>query len=169
MNIGTINTEQLDITTLQLNGSYFNFEAEFVEDNVRCIPMIARYKLDACGIKLTLKQWSKMLVEERNIVAATDCSTSEKLLNYKLQLIDIIKRRTNEVAKELVLDAVPEWMQLHKVPEAVTIQCNNIGITLTVQKWQQLPTLQRFALVKLCNSSHEQKNLPHALKEFGLV
>ena len=44
---------------------YFNFEEDFVENNVRCIPMIVRFKLDACGIKLKLSEWSKMVIEER--------------------------------------------------------------------------------------------------------
>ncbi|WP_353849846.1 nitrate reductase associated protein, partial [Hydrotalea sp.] len=29
---------------------YFQFEEDFVEENVRCIPMIVRFKMDAVGI-----------------------------------------------------------------------------------------------------------------------
>ena len=38
---------------------YFLFEEDFIEKNVRCIPMIVRYKLDTVGIKLQLSQWSR--------------------------------------------------------------------------------------------------------------
>jgi hypothetical protein len=148
---------------------YFNFEADFVEDNVRCIPMIARFKLDACGIKLSLKQWSKMQVEERNFVAEANCNSAALLATYKTELENIILNRTNEIAKELTIDEMPEWAQLEKIPSVVLNQCKVINKQITVEQWQQLKVLQRFALVKLCNSSHENKNLPHALIEFELV
>ena len=37
---------------------YFNFEEDFVEKNIRCIPMIVRFKMDKAGIKLKLAEWS---------------------------------------------------------------------------------------------------------------
>jgi hypothetical protein len=42
---------------------YFAFENDFV-DTFRCIPMIVRYKLDTCGIKLKLPEWVKLSVDE---------------------------------------------------------------------------------------------------------
>ena len=35
--------------------------------------------------------------------------------------------------------------------------------------WQQLNELQRFALVKLSHPGHEHRNLPAALRKFGLI
>ncbi|MEO6674638.1 MAG: nitrate reductase associated protein, partial [Ginsengibacter sp.] len=43
----------------------FKFEEDFVEEGVRCIPMVVRFKLDACGIKLKLSEWSTLIFEER--------------------------------------------------------------------------------------------------------
>ena len=148
---------------------YFNFEADFVADNVRCIPMIARLKLDACGIKLSLKQWSKMLIEERNFVVEADCSSNEKLLSYRNKLQNIIRNRTSETPKEIEVETEPEWGNLQQVPAVVFAQCKAIDVTLSLAQWQQLHTLQRFALVKLCKSSHEHRNLPLALKEFQVI
>lgn len=37
---------------------FFAFESDFV-DSLRCIPMVVRYKLDTCGIKLKLPEWVK--------------------------------------------------------------------------------------------------------------
>ena len=34
----------------------FVFEEDFVEENVRCIPMTVRFKMDAAGIKLKLAE-----------------------------------------------------------------------------------------------------------------
>jgi hypothetical protein len=40
---------------------------------------------------------------------------------------------------------------------------------VTLQQWASLTPLQRFALIKLSRSSHEDKNFLPALKEFHLV
>jgi hypothetical protein len=40
---------------------------------------------------------------------------------------------------------------------------------LPTAAWQQLNELQRFALVKLSHPGHEHRNLPAALREFGLI
>jgi hypothetical protein len=37
----------------------FVFEGDFV-DNLRCIPMQVRYKLDTCSIKLRLSDWNRI-------------------------------------------------------------------------------------------------------------
>ena len=40
---------------LNLDGiEYFQFEEEYMENNMRCIPMIIRFKMDLAGIKLKL-------------------------------------------------------------------------------------------------------------------
>jgi hypothetical protein len=72
---------------------YFRFEADFVEDNVRCIPMIVRFKLDACGIKLKLAQWSKFSPQERKQLSVQPCSTAAAIDAYRLYLQELIARR----------------------------------------------------------------------------
>ena len=42
----------------------FDFERDFA-GSLRCIPMIARQKLDIVGIKLSLRQWSRFTRDER--------------------------------------------------------------------------------------------------------
>jgi len=58
---------------------YFKFEEDFVEENIRCIPMCVRFKLDACGIKLKLSEWSKMKFEERNLLCRLECNDSVEI------------------------------------------------------------------------------------------
>lgn len=41
------------------NPMIFEFERDFAV-SLRCIPMIARQKLDIVGIKMTLRQWSRL-------------------------------------------------------------------------------------------------------------
>ena len=52
---------------------YFNFEEDFVEKNIRCIPMIVRFKMDKAGIKLKLAEWSKFNAGERIELAVKPC------------------------------------------------------------------------------------------------
>jgi len=49
---------------LNLDGiEYFRFEEEFMENNMRCIPMVIRFKMDIAGIKLKLSEWKKFSPE----------------------------------------------------------------------------------------------------------
>jgi hypothetical protein len=36
----------------------FEFELDFVR-TLRCVPMIVRFKLDTCGVKLSLTHWNR--------------------------------------------------------------------------------------------------------------
>lgn len=148
---------------------YFNFEADFIEDNVRCIPMIARFKLDACGVKLSLRQWSKMSVEERNLAAGFDCDSQKKLTNYKEYLQTIILKRTGETTTQFEVEKNPQWAETIAVPEIIINKCIELDISITLVSWLKLDFLQRFVLVKLSKPSHENKNFPIAMKEFGLI
>ena len=56
----------------------FDFETDFMENNIRCIPMIVRFKLDAIGIKLKLAEWSRFTVEERTRLTEKSCITPEE-------------------------------------------------------------------------------------------
>ena len=63
----------------QLEGiEYFDFEEDFVEKNMRCIPMTVRFKMDATGIKLKLAEWSKFSSAERIALALKPAETNEE-------------------------------------------------------------------------------------------
>lgn len=46
------------VTFIESGAVFFQFESDFVA-TLRCIPMIVRFKLDLCGVKLSLKAWSR--------------------------------------------------------------------------------------------------------------
>src|SRR5689334_9177343 len=75
---------------------YFQFEEDFMEDNIRCIPMIVRFKLDACGIKLKLKEWSKMSVAERAKLASLVIDSENELRAYRKYLEELISYHTGQ-------------------------------------------------------------------------
>ena len=70
---------------------YFKFEEDFVEDNVRCIPMIVRFKLDACGIKLKLAEWCKFSAEQRTLLADLPCEKTIEVASYRQYLQQLIR------------------------------------------------------------------------------
>lgn len=152
-----------------LEKSYFDFEEDFVEDNVRCIPMIVRFKLDACGIKLKLAEWCRMNVDERQNLANYPCTDRNDINQYREYLKNLIHTRTGNEATELPIMENPAWARLEELPFPLIEKLNEFNWSLSVNQWQGLSDLQRFALLKLSYPSHENKNFPKAMWEFDLV
>jgi hypothetical protein len=148
---------------------YFRFEQDFVEDNIRCIPMIVRYKLDACGIKLKLREWSRLLPAEREVLAEMACTDSAEIARYRRYLQRLVWHRTGQHATPLapIVDAL--WEYGKDVPETVVTALHEHDHQITFLQWNSLRVLQRFALIKLSSSAHEHMNFAKALLEFNLV
>jgi len=147
---------------------YFRFEEDFVEDNIRCIPMIVRFKLDACGIKLKLAQWSRFTAQERKQLGDQPCVTAEQIDAYRLFLQRLIAMRTGHDATLLEIEATPAWADSDRILPDLQQQARLIGSEISIPQWKSLGMLQRFALLKLCRPGHENRNFPIAMKEFGL-
>ncbi|HEV7348020.1 nitrate reductase associated protein [Telluribacter sp.] len=155
------------MNAIAIDTYFFRFESDFV-DTFRCIPMIVRYKLDTCGIKLKLPEWVKLSVEEKEQLAYLPCHSEAEIAAYRKYLQDLVLRRTGHEASQLP-PVEAAWEVLHEVPDevqqkAVEWEC----APLTLEQWLRLDTLHRFALVKLSRSGHEGKNFPRALREFGV-
>ncbi len=148
---------------------YFNFEEDFIEKNVRCIPMIVRFKMDAVGIKLKLTEWSKFKLEERIQLALMPASTEEEAILYNSHLTQLVKKYANSPATVLAINAKPDWANLQSIPFMLLEKAKEFNVDLTLEKWQSLTNLQRFALLKLYKPGHENKNFPKAIKEFNLL
>ncbi|KAM3095020.1 nitrate reductase associated protein [Phormidesmis sp. 146-12] len=148
-------------------GDFFQFEADFV-DSLRCVPMQVRLKLDTCGVKLKLAQWSKFNSHDRQLLVNSPCKTSAEIAEYRSRLHTLILQRTGETATNLAIDPHPEWLA-PDLPESVLSQARSLNLSLTPDQWASLTPLQRFALIKLSRSSHENRNFLPALKEFHLV
>lgn len=148
---------------------YFKFEEDFVEDDVRCIPMIVRFKLDTCGIKLKLAEWSKMDVEDRNELAEKWCQSSEEIMAYRTFVQYLVRVRCHQEATPLAIDQDPTWAQLYEVPQLLQDKIAEFNTSISLRQWKALKPLQRFALIKLSAGGHEHKNLYEALCEFHLA
>jgi len=148
---------------------YFKFEEDFIEESVRCIPMIVRFKLDTCGIKLKLMEWSKMTVTERSNLAEYPCQTRNEVQTYRRYLQQIVRIRAGQDATDLEIDNNPLWATQTEVPWLFLEKLKELNLSVSLHQWQRLSALQRFALLKLCSPGHENKNFPRALKEFNLA
>ncbi len=147
---------------------FFEFEADFVEA-LRCIPMQVRLKLDTCGIKLKLQDWNHFTQAERQTLVELPCWTNAEILAYREQLNQIVIKHTGKPGTDLPVDEHPPWMDAANVPESVTEKAQEMGVTITLEQWASLQPLQRFALIKLSRSSHENRNFLPAVREFHLI
>ncbi|MBE9101826.1 nitrate reductase associated protein, partial [Vacuolonema iberomarrocanum] len=62
----------------------------------------------------------------------------------------------------------PPWADSTQIPPTVQAKLEEVGSTLSLDQWQALNPIQRFALIKLSRPSHENRNFVPALREFGL-
>lgn len=147
----------------------FDFERDFAA-SLRCIPMIVRQKLDIVGIKLSLRQWSRFSREERGSLADLPCETEQEQAAYSERVARLIALRSDEPLRPLATRGLEAWQKGAQMPDAVRIQAQADGIAPpTTAQWAALQPLQRFALVKLARSKHENENFVPAMREFGLL
>jgi hypothetical protein len=146
---------------------FFQFESDFV-DSLRCIPMYVRYKLDICGIKLKLAEWNQMNQAQRQSLIDLPATTKNEVDSYRQHLQDLVFQNTGQPASELPIEAHPAWMDSEQISTDVEKKIAELGLTMTLTDWQNLTYLQRFALIKLSRSRHENHNFPIAVAEFNL-
>jgi hypothetical protein len=147
--------------------NFFQFETDFIE-SLRCIPMQVRYKLDTCGVKLKLSHWNHFSQTERQKLVDLPCETEIETQTYRSTIHRMVAERGDDRPSDLALDPTPEWQNSELIPSSVAAQSSSLGIVLTSEQWRSLTPLQRFALVKLSRSNHENSNFLPALQEFGL-
>jgi hypothetical protein len=147
---------------------FFEFEQDFVA-SLRCIPMRIRFKLDTCGVKLKLHQWNVLTQDDRRQLLDRPCESDVETQAYRAFLQALILARSGEVASLLAIEANPDWLNVSEIPASVLEKAESVGETVLTQQWASLSPLQRFALIKLSRSGHENSNFRPALEEFGLV
>ena len=147
---------------------FFQFEMDFAS-SLRCIPMQVRYRLDLCGIKLKLPQWNQFSTEDRQKLLDLPCQTPDEVKTYRETLQKLVQEVTGETATDLPVDAHPDWENDAKIPDSVSQKAIEMQVSLTVEQWSKLRPIQRFVLIKLSRSSHENRNFIPALEEFHIV
>ncbi|MET0534083.1 MAG: nitrate reductase associated protein [Steroidobacter sp.] len=147
----------------------FDFELDFA-GTLRCIPMIVRFKLDRCGVKLSMRQWGRFSREERDELVRRDCSTPKNVAAYGIYLIGLIESKTSDPAVLLPAAGASEWDDVATVPARLVAYAENLGVSPpSQQQWASLTSLHRFALFKLTRPGHDNDNFVPAMREFGLT
>lgn len=131
--------------------------------------MQVRLKLDTCGVKLKLSQWNHFNQDDRQRLVEMPCETRAEAEAYRNLLHQLILERTGTTASDLAIDPHPAWLNPAEIPASVQEKAQEVGTTLSPQQWSSLTPLQRFALIKLSRSGHENSNFLPALKEFELI
>jgi hypothetical protein len=146
----------------------FNFEADFVE-SLRCIPMQVRYKLDTCGIKLKLAEWHKFSHEQRASLVNLPCTSAPEVQQYRSFLENLVWECTGDRATDLAIETNPAWENTSHIPASVQAKLQEVGAAIALEDWEKLSSLERFVLIKLSRSNHENSNFAPALQEFNLL
>lgn len=97
------------------------------------------------------------------------CDKPNEVSNYRSYLCEKIQQYTHVNAIDLPVDLAPAWLNSTQVPSVLLAKASALGYEITLPRWQALTALQRFALIKLSRSSHENLNFLPALQEFGLI
>ena len=147
---------------------FFDFEADFV-DSLRCIPMVVRLKLDTCGVKLKLAEWNHFNQAECEQLVDLPCEELDAVSAYKEYVSHLIIQHTNNQPSLLSVDPHPAWLNENEIPTIVLDKFVEEGFELTIAQWRRLTSIQRFALIKLTRSQHENSNFLPALREFSLI
>lgn len=146
----------------------FQFEADFV-DSLRCIPMQVRLKLDTCGIKLKLNEWHHISQAQRQMLVDLPCETAMEVQAYRQFLSNLVWESTGHQATDLAVETSPAWCDRTIIPHSVQAKAESFSISLSTEQWANLSSLERFALIKLSLSDHENINFVPALTEFRLI
>jgi hypothetical protein len=140
---------------------------------LRRIPMAMRFKLDACGIRLSLIAWALLSREQRECLVDLPCASEADRQQCREKIVQMMAPHADnpDAAIESVpVEAQPIWADLSAVPQQIGEQLQELALpAFTVDQWRALTELQRFALTKLTRSGHKNANLLPALREFGLA
>jgi hypothetical protein len=147
----------------------FQFEQDFA-GSLRCIPMAVRFKLDRCGVKLSLRQWSHFEAEERSRLLQRACHKPPEVEAYRGELEALIRTRSNQPAEYLPIEAAPPWADASRVPPQLIEFAAGLQVPAPSSvRWATLSPLQRFVLLKLSRAKHDHVNFIPAMREFGLI
>jgi len=150
-------------------GPIFKFETDF-SGSLHCIPMSVRFKLDECGVKLSLKQWNRFPPQERHALVNARSDTPEHVKSYQQLLLALIEKYASSTAEFVAIDPSPEWSDPERVPPRIVAYTAALGRKPPLpDQWKSLSPLKRFTLYKLTRPNHDNDNFIPAMQEFGLA
>ena len=153
--------------TGQIAQRLFGFEADYAR-SLCCMPMIVRYRLDVCRIKLALRDWQRFCLETRARLILDHNDEPSACRGYRRTLLVAIVDEARSRPVRLTQRASEVWAE-PTLPPSVRQYADDKGFALDGSRsWRDLTVLQRYALCKLTRVGHENRNFGAALVEFGL-
>jgi hypothetical protein len=143
----------------------FKFEAEIYE-SLNCLPMAARRKLDAVGIKLHLAQWEQLGRGERSMICHAPADSEEEQSALRTFIEEVALARTGSPAKPLSDDTRRSANPPDRPPRILAHHARVAGVELDDKAWAALEDDRSYALIKLDDSERPSHNLELALQEF---
>jgi hypothetical protein len=143
---------------------HFKFEEE-VHQNLACVPMAVRRKLDRVGVKVSLEQWQALAQYERLAICHLPTGSDEENDVLRTFLAETVRARagaaTKAVSDEVKVSAEPPGAP----PQRLVENAQTVGVTLSQTVWEGLDPDERYALIKLGGGAKRSHNFATALRE----
>ena len=146
----------------------FKFEEPLYE-GLTAIPLSTQFKLDRVGLHLSLKNWNRIALEERQVLCHLPTHSQGELECYRgylAYLLRGLREKCEEVDPPTVLKERAQWENLHGVPEGVYLNALRFRVLLSPENWIELDDLERYALFRLSSDKHTDSQFQEALTEF---
>ena len=143
----------------------FAFERELYT-TLSCLPLAARYKLDAIGIKISIKQWLALEMKERRAICEMPADSDEEQRLMFEVVCRLISQRCGEQPTLLSDEQRASAFQIAQLSEAIARQAGSLGYELDAERWKTLDEEQRYALIKFAGDDRRRAKFAAALKEF---
>jgi hypothetical protein len=143
----------------------FNFEDE-IHQNLGCVPMAVRRKLDRAGIKISLVQWQALGYGERLALCHLPVASGEECEALRIFTDEAVTAQCGSGAKPLPEASRASAEPPDHPPARLVEHARAEGFTLNQPAWDRMDGDERYALIKLGDIEKPSHNLPAALAEF---
>ena len=143
----------------------FKFEDE-IHQNLSCVPMHARRKLDRAGVKISLGQWQALGRGERLAICHLPAESEDECDALRMFIEEAVRNRGAGEAKPLSDEARRAADPPPTPPSRLIDNARAEGVALNQVEWDRLDPDERYALLKLGGGAERSHNLGAALREF---
>ncbi|XOC97025.1 nitrate reductase associated protein [Burkholderia sp. 22PA0106] len=169
----------------------FGFEIDSSED-FTFIPMIVRFHLDRCGLRISLDQWQRLPLDARKRLARFPVAAgagpdmapdrenpepepeselkSELDMGFGEALAGLLHAQGVEAAETFEPEPAPGWANRAAVPSALVAQCALACLPApSPAQWAALGAFERYVLAKLSRKPKLNHDFIPAMREFALA
>lgn len=146
----------------------FQFEGP-VHQELDCVPLCPRRKLDLAGLKLSLAGWQAMTRAERLALCHLPVESPEDLETYREVLRGFAARAGTALSPLQDPDATGRIWNAPEIPALLAGRLGALGVKLDAASWRALDEESRYALCKLAVPKRNPLKLHAACVELGLL